>query len=55
MDAVQDAGGVPQMAEIVSLWTLYVQEMLNRIWDAYLYGGSAPQPAGPPAVPPPPA
>jgi hypothetical protein len=53
MDAVQDAGGVPEMAEIVrvggqefkkrniepilallgvfffSLWTLYVQEMLN--------------------------
>jgi hypothetical protein len=79
MDADHEAGGVPEMAEIVrvggqefkkrniepilallgvfflSLWTLYVQEMLNRIWDAYVYGGSAPQPAGPPAVPPPPA
>jgi len=38
-----------------SLWTLYIQEMLNRIWDAYLYRGSTPQPAGPSAAPPPPA
>ena len=43
-----------------SLWTLYIQEMLNRIWDSYLFGRSATQPGvalpptGPPPIPPPP-
>jgi uncharacterized protein DUF4234 len=37
-----------------SLWTLYTQAMLNRIWDAYLYGGSAPIPAPAPQAAPPP-
>ncbi len=45
-----------------SLWTLYIQEMLNRIWDAYLGGGSVgqqnpvpPTAVAPPVPPPPPA
>ncbi len=38
----------------LSLWTLYMQEMLNRIWDAHLYAGSVPQPRAAPPVPPPP-
>jgi hypothetical protein len=37
-----------------SLWTLYMQEMLNRIWDAYLNVGPSPQPVTSPPVPPPP-
>jgi hypothetical protein len=37
---------------VVSLWTLYMQAMLNKIWDAYL--GTAGPVAGPAAIPPPP-
>ena len=63
---MQDHAGIPSRIEPVlalvlvflfSLWTLYTQEMLNRIWDAYLYRSAAASetpPPSTPAIPPPP-
>jgi hypothetical protein len=43
---------------VLSLWTLYYQSNLNKIWDLYLHGRApAPSPGTaltPPSVPPPP-
>jgi hypothetical protein len=64
---MQQAAGIQQQIEpvlgllgvfVLSLWTLYVQLNLNKIWDAYLAAAPAIAAASgaplPPAPPPPP-
>ena len=45
-------------AFVASLWTLYYQYSLNKIWDLYLQGHAPASPTTsaltPPAAPPPP-
>ena len=64
---MQDNAGVDQKIEpilgligafVASLWTLYYQYSLNKIWDLYLQGHAPASPTTsaltPPAAPPPP-